>query len=705
MFIFENPFYLLPPLIASAVSLVLVFLVIRGNTRSFVHRLFTLMLAGACAWGIFIFLMRSSPVSEHALVWSRAVNVIIPAVIVMIFHFTFVYTGIKPSRWVIPAIYIFLLVNLALVPSGLLIKDIQIKSYGYAPVVGPAFYPVALIDYLLIILGLVNLFRAWRRADNYEARNRFLYVTIGMAAAFIAGLGDVLPLLGLQLYPGAIFGHIIFYVLTATAMARFHLLDISIVIRKGLAYFIASTLVAVPYVVIIALMINIFNGTPAQMAGYVVLLILLSIALQPLWSRVQSLVDRWFYGSRYRNTRELIMFGQQQFSIKNMSQVADRYTEIARKSMGAREAYLLLPDAGENFIVAGSFPDIETPEEIIFNSSSPVISWFKTHNQPVTLNEFRSIPQIQTLTVSEEQAVNKLGASLFVPLKTQNEELCGILVLAGKISGRPYSDEERAVLLMIASQISVTLDNIRLYQLEKEIRNELQRQNDQKTEFLHTVAHEMKTPLTSLLASSELLEERVSKKDITGSRLVTNIKRSARSMNRRVTELVDSAAVHGGELRIHKEPLDIKAALTEITADLDIMFISRKQRLVLDIEKNLPVLNADWGRLEQIIFNLLSNAVKFSPDNSEIFLKAAGERKSVVFRVLDEAPVISETEKQKLFQPYYRSDDTVRLKEVPGLGMGLYITRKLIEAHNGRIWIEKNGSRGNIFAFSLPVSE
>jgi two-component system clock-associated histidine kinase SasA len=705
MNIFDNPVYLLPPLIASAISLVLIFIVLSSNFRSFVHRLFALVLFSACLWGISIYQMRSSPDLEQALIWSKLVNVFIPMVIVFLYHFTLIYTGIRPKKMVIPLVYSFLLLNIAIVPTNLLIVDMQLKSYGYAPVVGPLFFPVAVIDYVLIILGLYNLLKAYREATNYEIKNRYLYVTIGLFIALIAGFGDVLPLIGVHLYPGAIFGHIIFYLLTTVAIIRYHLLDISIAVRKGVAYIIMSVLVAIPYVGIIIGLAHFFGGIQLQIWGYAILLLILAAALQPLWNIVQSWVNRWYYGPRYRNIQELIDLGKQHFSVKTPHQVTDRYLEIAQKAMGARGAYLLLPDESNTFIMKGSTGQNHPNPIIIFKYTSPIIYWFRSHNDPISADEMNNIPQLQALTVLEKQAVEESEAHLFVPLKYQNEELCGILVLTKKYSEQSYSGEERSTLLMIANQIAVSLDNIRLYQLEREMRNELQKQNDQKTEFLHTIAHEMKTPLTSLLASSELLNERLSENDNIGERLVTNIKRSAGSMNRRVSELVDLAGMQSGKISFKAEPLEIGREISEIASDLDSIFESKRQKLLKQIPDSLPKAYADRGRLEQILFNLLSNANKFSPNNSEIVLRVKESNNSIIVEVEDEAPTITEAEKSKIFDPYYRSEDTTKQDEVPGLGLGLYITKMLVEMHNGKILVNSSPTKGNIFSFSLPTLE
>jgi len=110
---------------------------------------------------------------------------------------------------------------------------------------------------------------------------------------------------------------------------------------------------------------------------------------------------------------------------------------------------------------------------------------------------------------------------------------------------------------------------------------------------------------------------------------------------------------------------------------------------------------ADEQRLEQILLNLLSNAIKFTPEGGQIALRANTDTKSLIVEVQDTGPGISEEEQQKLFRPYYRiSADRRRM---PGIGLGLVITKQLVELHGGRIWIQSEPGKGSTFAFSLPL--
>jgi len=112
---------------------------------------------------------------------------------------------------------------------------------------------------------------------------------------------------------------------------------------------------------------------------------------------------------------------------------------------------------------------------------------------------------------------------------------------------------------------------------------------------------------------------------------------------------------------------------------------------------------ADRERVDQILSNLLSNANKFSPSGSSIAVRAKARNNSVVVQVDDSAPTITEEEKTKIFDPYYRGEDADRRARVPGIGLGLALCKQLVELHHGRIWVEAKPEGGNIFAFTLPI--
>ncbi|MFC1985186.1 sensor histidine kinase, partial [Chloroflexota bacterium] len=209
------------------------------------------------------------------------------------------------------------------------------------------------------------------------------------------------------------------------------------------------------------------------------------------------------------------------------------------------------------------------------------------------------------------------------------------------------------------------------------------------------------TPLTSLISSSEILDEKQVESEEIRKRLVTNIRSAAESMDKRVSELLDLVGIQTGILVLKKEPVDIKEFLSNVASQLQSIFRERSQTLKLEIADSLPKINADKSRLEQIVFNLLTNANKFSPISSNVILRVKENEGQVIVEVEDSAPAISKAEIDKIFDAYYRSEDSKKRGRFPGLGLGLSITKHLVELHQGKIWVENKAQKGNIFAFSL----
>ncbi len=238
-----------------------------------------------------------------------------------------------------------------------------------------------------------------------------------------------------------------------------------------------------------------------------------------------------------------------------------------------------------------------------------------------------------------------------------------------------------------------------LYQREKELRRELEAEMKRRAEFTRALAHELKTPLTPVVMSSQLLASEL--KDETLLRVARNISRGAANLNSRIDELLDLARGEMGMLQLKLEQVDALQLLQEVIEDVALVPSSRGQSLISKLPSSLPPVWCDRVRLRQIVLNLLNNAFKFTPDGGEITLRARQEDAGLIVKVRDSGPGIAKQEQQRLFEPYHRVDsDRERLS---GLGLGLALCKTLVELHKGRIWVESHAGKGSTFGFSLPL--
>jgi len=700
----SNPYYLFSPLVAVAIIIGLLILVWKKSRRDFSSQIFSTFLVSLGLWSLFTFFMRNSPDIYHAVPWEKAlIAAAIPA-FALYYHFTLAYTNVRVQRWVIPAIYSFLAVLvIAVATTDLAIKGMSLEHYGYAPIRGPILWLTYAPMPFLIFGGVYNLLKMYSVSSSYEERNRLLFLAVAAIFPLVgAGLDGFT-----DLPPASIPSNVMFCILCSVAILRYRLLDIRVVIRKGLVYLLVSVTIALPYVGILFLVVQQILKTRIESWWiHAITILFVAIILRPLYTWAQQFVDRLFYRDRYDQLRALESFIHHTQSVANLKELGLTIVKLVRGALRASSACLMLPSEGKGGLVILACDGLDEPQPgIILRSESLLVKRLKLHGSILSSKELSIIPSLQSFVSIERQNLEKLGGELYIPIKTSEGGLSGVLILGEKRGQQAYSFEDRRLLLTLADQMAMVLENARLYDSERTMRRELEKQDEQKTEFLHRIAHELKTPLTAIVSSSELLSEKSPMTERLGKRAIENIRQGAWSMDKRVAELLDLAKLQIEELKIESEPLETVSEITDIASRLHILFERKEQTLTLEMADSLPKVNGDRGKMEQILYNLLSNANKFSPTGSEIILRVSEVDRKIVIEVEDSAPVVTDEEKRKLFTPYYRSEDKDKKQQLSGLGLGLYISKKLVELHQGEIWVKSKPGKGNVFAFSLPIVE
>ncbi|MCJ7521914.1 MAG: PAS domain S-box protein, partial [Dehalococcoidia bacterium] len=238
-----------------------------------------------------------------------------------------------------------------------------------------------------------------------------------------------------------------------------------------------------------------------------------------------------------------------------------------------------------------------------------------------------------------------------------------------------------------------------LYQQEKDLREQIEKEMKRRVEFTRVLAHELKTPLTSVLASSDLLISEVRDEPLLS--LAKNIRQGASNLNSRIDELLDLARGEVGMLQLKREPVDLSHLLREAADSMTPLALGRGQSIILRLPPALPTVQADTTRLQQIVTNLLNNAVKFTPKGGSIILRARKKDASVIVEVQDTGRGIPKREQERLFEPYQRLEEAE--ENLSGLGLGLSLCKTLVELHGGQIWMRSHVGRGSTFGFSLPL--
>ncbi len=473
--------YLIAPLVLSAFGLVLSAIVLRGHWRKTVHRLIGSYFFILAIYGLIIFAMRASPDTEHAFFWERwFVSPVGVLLAVLFYHFSIRYTGARTGRFVLPGLYLvpFLLASLG--ATDLLYAGMRIEPFGYAPILGPGMALQVALCYTLTALAAINLIRFYRSSQLPDEKNRALYIIVGLAVSVLGSAFDILPALGLPLYPGLVVGNIVFCLLITVAILRHRLLDIRLVMRKSSAYLMTSVLVLLPFVGIFLILSRVFDLRSIPIWLSIIIMVSLALIVLPLWQVVQRRVDRWFYRNRYDFLEALDTFRMRIQSLTESDKLGKMMVDLLAGALRTRDVYLLRPTPpDDDFHIASSSSLRDISSNVVLKRDSSVTQWLERHGQAITHNDLDLVTEFHGVITGEREMLRDMGGHLIVPLKTPGGKLAGVLILGRKLSEQPYDTEDMQLIFSISSQMAMSLENMRLYEEARQSEGNARRSREQ----------------------------------------------------------------------------------------------------------------------------------------------------------------------------------------------------------------------------------
>jgi PAS domain S-box-containing protein len=242
-----------------------------------------------------------------------------------------------------------------------------------------------------------------------------------------------------------------------------------------------------------------------------------------------------------------------------------------------------------------------------------------------------------------------------------------------------------------------TLENA--YVLEKHSRERLEEEARKRMDFSKALVHELKTPLTPILASTELMQEE--KLSESGRILLKNIQRGAANLNLRIDELLDLALGESGQIELVYKDMDLVSAIRSVLDDSAVTAAGKSLTVTIDVPRQLPLIQADEGRVRQVVRNLVNNAIRHAPDAGHVKVRLRRLKNRVVVEVEDDGHGLSPEDQKHVFEAYRRPRDERR--RLGGLGIGLAVANILVRLHGGEIGVSSEPDRGCTFHFSLPI--
>jgi signal transduction histidine kinase len=308
-------------------------------------------------------------------------------------------------------------------------------------------------------------------------------------------------------------------------------------------------------------------------------------------------------------------------------------------------------------------------------------------------------PQLHTTpeaTPDTPPLVKVLGGRCYilVSLRARGRSL-GVLTLFSH-GERCFTPSDVQLALELAGRAGLAADNARLYR-------EAQEAVRTREEVLGIVSHDLKNPLGAMRLSTALLTQ-MAPADESGARTrkhLATMERSVERMDRLIRDLLDFARLRGGRLTVAPQPHDVRRLLEDALGLLEPLAVQKGVQLVVAPAAPGLEVSCDHDRTFQVFSNLVGNALKFTPEGGRVEVRARGASGWVHFQVRDTGPGIPLSAQPHLFEPYWQAEETAH----QGAGLGLYITRGIVEAHGGALWVESTPGEGATFHFTLPRAD
>ena len=367
-----------------------------------------------------------------------------------------------------------------------------------------------------------------------------------------------------------------------------------------------------------------------------------------------------------------------------------------------------------------SIPDISTGEVV------RIYPELDERGEPIALPD---LPEAQFITSSGPDSGSgrrRIGSLLCLPLVIDNE-IVGVVNMSHPQSDA-FSSEDERLMTIITDQVAIALSSVQVFDdmqqlnvvLEDEVNKatrELRKANDElqiayeeiqaasrmKSQFLAHMSHELRTPLNAIIGFSEIMEDQTfGELNEKQNRYVGNILTSSRHLLELINDILDLAKVESGRMELSPDQFLLQDCLAQV---IDVVMpLARNKGVEVEshLDSRLGLILADEGRFRQILYNLLSNAIKFTPDGGRVDVNAERIEDDALRVAVRDTGIGIKSEHLELIFSEFRQVEESYARRYEGTGLGLALTRKLVDLHGGSIWVESEEGKGSTFIFVVP---
>ena len=440
--------------------------------RSRVNGSFNLYLFSMIVWSLCSFLahLEHSPLST--LMWNRLMIFGSSGMPLVFFVFVQFFVGTKRTRWIVFGILVYLAIQAANL-AGLVVESAFVIQGRLVNTYGPALFLPSLAWVLFIGLSARDLIGGYHRTKDLAFRNRITYLLAAIIVIFVGSITNATPRLGV--YPIDLGFNIVSAVLIAYAILRFHLLDMTMVVRKSLLYSIPTIVLGVVYFILFSVLwqyIKTSSDTTIILLSLVIS-VLSVLVVQPVYDKARRWLDRALFREEYDLGMMLQRISQSAASVLEINDLNNLILAEVTGRFHLINSAIFLKKAGSDIFRLSAQTGLEIDQNLFLRADHPVVRWLEAHHAVLSRKDIDIHPQFLSLLGQERQDLDQLKAELFVPIQVKGT-LIGILAVGAKRSEETFSPMDQTALVTLANQTAVGLENARLFAEAKERTVEMQ---------------------------------------------------------------------------------------------------------------------------------------------------------------------------------------------------------------------------------------
>lgn len=577
------------------------------------------------------------------------------------------------------------------------------------------YFAFIVISFLWCYLILSIKIRHLQGTFKSQAKYVFFSTIFSSFLAMISNL--LLPTLGIFYFNwlGQIVTSFFMLTLIGYAIVAHRLMDIKLALRRSFVYVFSVLAIIVPAFPILYYLDKFFP----QYIIYASLFIsaLAVLVFTPIKSYYYRIANKYFFSSLYDGSQVIAKVSDGLRSTLDVQQVYNLISDTLINSLRVKSvAVLNYQEATQQYLIQYN-NGFDIGSRRLFPSDLDLHRNFIVKTKPLVVEELK-----QTAYQGHEQILDLLSGlkvAMIIPLNIKNETL-GIIALGHKESGDMYNDEDLKTLETIASQSAIAIKNAQLYEETKQFSRTLQEEVDRQTkelkraneelkkldkaksDFISIASHQLRTPLTAIKGfTSMILEGTYGELSAAVRDKTEKIFESAERLIRLVNDLLDLSHMEGGKMEFNFTKVDFDAMVKSVVEELAPTAEKKKLKFTWKAPDDEFWVKADEQKLRQVVMNLIDNAIKYTQKGSVKILLEHQDGQAVM-SVKDTGIGLAPGESDHLFQKFMRGQEASHY-HTEGAGVGLYVAKQLIEAHQGQVWAESEGEdKGTAFYIKLP---